>query len=541
MSVLPFLVVASVAGALSLVLRSVRPLSTGIALLGLLAMVATGSGISAGQPFVLGGMRLLGSDWVRLYALLGSLVGLGLVVVDVTALHEPDAPGVIVLGLGAAVLALSIAEPSVAVAAATAAGLIGILAAAPAGAPARAAAVGGRALRALAVAGALAIGGFAWLGRPLGDIVPPALLGIVYLAVASAVAIRFGAIPFHVSAARLADSAPGVALPLLLAWLPAAFAAVVVAWIERSLGPLGIPLPTERGLIAAIGAATVVLGLVAAWIQDDLEHVVGYTIVGAAGYVVVALAVLDPAVGEPTRTWLLSFAVASSALAGWVVAVHGGFGTRRLPELGGWIRRAPVLGISLALIGLATIGLPMMTGWSSRAAIAGLALPAPLSGLAIVAPLGALAVFGRILLLGVQPMGPAVRDGRGERPAWPRVVPAPQDRRRRRDPLGGAVAAVTRPMAVRQAAEAVRANVTPLASIAVLALAVVAVVVSAGGFGVRTAAGALPAEIGAGPSTAVGAGTSAAPAEPRETSEPVASGTMPELSFEPLPSEAVAP
>ena len=75
-----------------------------------------------------------------------------------------------------------------------------------------------------------------------------------------------------------------------MAWGPAAFAAVALVWIDQSVAPLVLPFDVERGLIAAVGAVSVVLGLLAAWIQDDLEHVVGYTIVADAGFVVLGLA-----------------------------------------------------------------------------------------------------------------------------------------------------------------------------------------------------------------------------------------------------------
>ena len=141
-----------------------------------------------------------------------------------------------------------------AVVAATAGGLAGVLVAAPIGAAARAAVVGTRELRALAVAGTLSILATAWLARPLGDLVSvPAVFGAAYLAFAAAVAIRFGAIPFHLWAARVADAAPGVALPLLMAWGPAAFAAVALVWIDQSVAPLVLPFDVERGLIAAVG------------------------------------------------------------------------------------------------------------------------------------------------------------------------------------------------------------------------------------------------------------------------------------------------
>jgi NADH:ubiquinone oxidoreductase subunit 2 (subunit N) len=344
MTVLPFLVFAAVAGIGSLVLRANRGWSTAIAVVGLIGMAAAAASMSPSATIDVGGTVLSGSAWLRLYALLGSVVALGLVAVDVAAMHEPDVPGVIVLGLGSAVLALALPDPRVAVLAATAGGLVGVLVAAPVGAAARSAFVGVRELRALAVAGALAIVATAWVARPLGDLaVEPAAFGLAYLAFGVAVAVRFGAIPFHLWAARVADAAPGIALPLLMAWGPAAFAAVALVWIDQSVAPLVLPLSTERALIASIGTVSLVLGLVAAWIQDDLEHVVGYSIVVDAGVVILGLAALDPAAWEPARTWLLVFVVGRSAFAAWVVAIHGGFGTRRLPELVGWVRRAPLL------------------------------------------------------------------------------------------------------------------------------------------------------------------------------------------------------
>ncbi len=357
-----------------------------------MAVLAASIGPSAGIR--IGGSVLMASEWLRLYALLGSVVGLLLVAVDASAVHEPDVPGILVLGLGASVLALALPDAGVAVLAATAGGLAGILVAAPVGAAARAAFVGVRELRALALAGALAIVATAWLARPLGDLIAaPAVFGLAYVAFAVAVAIRFGAIPFHLWAARVADAAPGVALPLLLAWSPAAFAAVALTWIDQSVAPLALDLGGERALIATIGAVSVVLGIIAAWIQDDLEHVVGYTIVADAGFVVLGLAAFDPAVWEPSRTWILVFVVGRSAFAAWAVAIHGGFGTRRLPELGGWARRAPILALALVVIAVASVGWPGLVAWQARAELSALSLPAWLAGLVAAAPVAAAAIY----------------------------------------------------------------------------------------------------------------------------------------------------
>ncbi len=525
MTVVPFLAVGGIAGTLSLLIRAHRGWSTVVALVGLVAMAGMAGAISPSSTITIGGSQLAGSDWLRLYAILGSVVGVLLVLVDVTAVHEPDVPGVIVLGLAAGVLALAAVDPGIAAIAATAGGLAGILVAAPVGAAARAAFVGTRELRALAVAGTLAIVATAWIARPLGALVNvPAVFGIAYLAFAMAVAIRFGAIPFHVWAARVADAAPGVALPLLMAWGPAAFAAVALVWIDQSVAPLILPLSSERAVIAAVGALSVVLGLIAALVQDDLEHVVGYTIVSDAGFVVLGLAVLDPAIWEPVRTWLLVFVVARSALAAWVVAVDGGFGTRRIPDLGGWARRTPVLAAGLVVIAVSTVGLPGIAVWDSRATIASLALPKPIAVLVTAAPLASLLVYGRILAAGVARRSPAVLDGRGERPGWPTSKPTRPMLGRgsverafeRLEHVGGGALDV-----VWTIPAAARWNRMPVASIVVLVLAGLAAAVAGGGLGVPAAARAVPAIVspgpgapgaeGPGPSSPSGPGASALP------------------------------
>jgi NADH:ubiquinone oxidoreductase subunit 2 (subunit N) len=535
-TVLPFLVVAAVAGTCSLILRGSRGWSTTIAIVGLLAMTWLAISLSPDAAIDIGGTILAGSAWLRLYAILASVVALGLIAVDVSAFHEPDAPGVIVIAIGAAVLALASPNAGVAVLAATAGGLAGVLVAAPLGAAARAAFVGARELRALAITGALAILASAWLARPPGDLATqPAVFGLAYLGFGAAVAVRFGAIPFHLWAARVADAAPGVALPLLMAWLPAAFAAVALVWIDQSVAPMALPLSTERALIAAIGTVSIVLGLVAALVQDDLEHVVGYSIVADAGVAVLGLAVLDPAGWEPARTWLLVFVVGRSAFAAWVLAIHGGFGTRRLPDLAGWARRAPVLAASLVAIAATSIAWPGFAAWQARSTLIDLALPRPIAVLVMIAPIAGIAIYGRILLVGVGQPDTAVRAGRGERPRWPASLP-----RRPMAGVGGLERGFERASHALSGTldvawllpTAVRTNRMPLAAVAVLLLSGLAFLVAGGGLGVREAARAVPQAAGAnaGPS---GPGPTAEPGPSEEPS--AAASPSPQASFAPVP------
>ena len=157
-------------------------------------------------------------------------------------------------GFGALGLALSIGDSIIALVAILAGALVGSLVTLTRPVTAGNVQVASREFRAIAVAGAMALVGMAWIARPLGALAEePTVFGLAYLAVALAAAIRFGEIPFHRWAARLSDSAPEIALPLLLAWAPAGFAVVALAWMDRSIAPLLLPLEVERAVVLAVG------------------------------------------------------------------------------------------------------------------------------------------------------------------------------------------------------------------------------------------------------------------------------------------------
>ena len=225
-----------------------------------------------------------------------------------------DAPAVTLAILAAGALTLGLADPRAAVLVATAGGSSACWYAAAVGGRAGAT-VGIRETRAVVVAGTLAIAATAWFGRDLSQLAAqPVVFGLAYLAFAVAVAMRFGAIPFHLWAARLTDAVPETALPILTALAPAALAIVALAWTDASVAPLLVDLWPFRLIVLAIAIASIVLAAVAAFVQDDLEHIVGYSIVGDAGVVMLALAALDPAAWAPARTWILVFVVARGAL-----------------------------------------------------------------------------------------------------------------------------------------------------------------------------------------------------------------------------------
>ena len=401
MSLLPFLAVTVGGAVVAFLLRGWERTSTVIGAAALVGATVAALGIRSGEALVIGEAGLATTEFLRLFLVLSAVLGLALAVIGAATTRHRDAATVTLGILATSALALSLPDARLAVVAATAGGAFGaLLTLGPAGARAGAT-VGIRVLRATVVAGTMAIAATAWMGRDLSELAAqPVVFGLAYLAVAMAVAIRFGAIPFHGWAARLTDTTPETTLPLVTASAPAAFAVVALAWADTSIAPLLVDLDTVRAVVLVVAIASIVLAAIAAWIQDDIEHVVGYSIIGDAGVVLLAVAALDPEAWAPARTWILAFVVARSAFAGWAAATRATFATGRLDELGGWALRAPVLAAVLASIVLATVGLPGLAAFEARATLVSLALDGPLAAVVLLATFSPLVYYGRLFAIG---------------------------------------------------------------------------------------------------------------------------------------------
>lgn len=521
MSLAAFLVIALGGAAATFAIRQWHRASivTGVAFV--LIAFATAMTIHAGDTVKVAETALVATDFTRLVAVLGSLAAVMLCLLALATGWQSGLPASALGTIGALTVALSAPEPTSAVLATVAAGFAGVLAIGTSPARDGDPPPIGRALRAVVVAGALGFVGVLLIDDPIGAFtIDPAVLGLAYIAATSAVAIRFAAIPFHLWAGRLADGAPGIAVPIVLAWTPAVLAVVMLAWTDSSISPLLAPLGVERAVIVGLGAITIILGAFAAWIQDDVEHVVAYSVAQDAGFVLLALGALDPVAWEPARTWVIILALTKTALSAWAVALRTSFGTRRLNDLAGWATGAPLLGIALAAIAVATVGWPGSAAWGARGALIRAAMTDPLGIVVTLGGLSTLLVYGRLLALGVAPPSGIVTGGARWRP---RLAPARSAGDRRRAPAHGEVAIATpSPRDPRPAPEPAGADVSlaararrltsrwsersseagrgslaielfdlnraPFAAAVVLVLAAIAVGGAAGGLGIPAAA-----------------------------------------------------
>jgi NADH:ubiquinone oxidoreductase subunit 2 (subunit N) len=439
--------------------------------------------LDRGEPTPFGGEVFVATAYIRLFLVLLTVASGVLTVVAWAASLTPALPGAMLTWFGAASLGLSVSDPVPAIVVLTAGAMVPTLAGLPFGTD-HAAGELRRVVRALAVSALIAClatavaglvgvlaeapvpGGAGSLGAD-GDGLRAGGLGLAFLGAATALGLRAGAVPVHRWVGRLTDSLTAPALPVILAWGPAAFAIVLLGWSKDALGPGANTdaLLVERLLVGAVGLASMVLGAAAAFLHDDLAHVVAYSLVSDAGVLLLAFASLDTAALAPARTWILVYVVVRTAFAGWAAAVMLAYGTRRVPALRGWARRSPLLAAGLVVVAVATVGLPGMAVFDARLRVIDLALPDPFNLLAWVGIVVSVGYFGRLLANGVRRPSAEVQQAVGVQPVWPGGRPS-------RD-LG-----VLR----GQLSTAIRLNFGPAAALAVLALAILGLAVAAGAF-----------------------------------------------------------
>ena len=136
-----------------------------------------------------------------------------------------------------------------------------------------------------------------------------AVFGLAFLGLGGVLAVRGGAVPFHVPAARLHRTAVPMSPALLLVWVPASLGILAVGWSSATSGLRSDWLTTAGLAVQVVAVATLVLGPLAALVHDEMDEIAAYSIVADAGFVLLAMAARTDAAAEPARLWLVVFAV----------------------------------------------------------------------------------------------------------------------------------------------------------------------------------------------------------------------------------------
>lgn len=487
MSVVLVVVVALAAGLATMLLAPTRPrASTSVGLLGAALVIAAAVRIHHEDALAIGGTVVVASDALRTVAVTWSGAALLLGLVDALTIASGVVVGPALVGLAGAVLALAIPDAGTGFGFIAVGAVVGVvIPTLRAGRPATAdQGPLARAFRIVVVASVAAVAAVAWGASGVGPLSVPhaarldpateSAIGLGLLLLVAAVVLRAGAIPAHVWAARFVESVPSTAVPTVLGWGSGAFALVGLAWANATVGSSGASIGVERALVAVIAVACVVFGGVAAWLHEDVEHVLGYSLVQDAGVALLAFAWLSPAALPAARDWVIAAAAVKAALAAWVATARWTFGAHRLRDLSGWAVRSPLLALAFGAILVAAVGVPGMAAFTARGALTAGAVPGPVGDAVLIAAFTPLLYLGRILVAGFGAPSAAVAAAPTARPELRLGRTTGWSRR-----WSIAVAAV----AARSVPALATANRVPLAAATVLVLALLGLSVAIGGVG----------------------------------------------------------
>jgi hypothetical protein len=398
-----FLAICALGAVASLALGSERWLGTGAALVGLGLAFLAALALGSAESVSVGGVILSGTSYSGTFLAIVAAATFGLTLV--TALSGGpvrSAPAALAV-LGGIGLALTAADAPVALAGAAIAAAAGATASVAVRTTGNAGDGGTAEARTLAVV----VGGFMFAGLALarpawaGD--DGAVLALGLLGLGTAVAVRGGAVPFHVTAARLGGRGASPTTALLTVWLPAGLGLVAVSWSAATFTNDSDWIGLVAVALRLVAVTTIVLGGIGAILHDRPAEIAVYSIVADSGFVLLALAARSDAAAAPTRDWLLVFVGAKTALVAWAAAMAGIYGESGLSGMRGWLRRAPLAGLALVAAAVAGIGWPGSMAFEARAKIVDLGLPDTFQLAGLLSILLAAAAWLRVLVIGALP------------------------------------------------------------------------------------------------------------------------------------------
>ncbi len=359
------------------------------------------------------GQTILQVDaYARLFLVAGSLTLLVSQVVGLAHGWQRELPLATLGALGLIGVALTVGTPAAAMLIVAAAGTFVVIASLERAISMPAVRAAASGFRLAAIAGFMGLVAMAMTGDDPIFVAPDVLAGAT-LMMAAAVAIRVGAIPLHAPVARLIERARTAALPLLAAWVPAAFAVVALGWTSTIVA-IGATTPVVL-VVVAFGVLTIALASTVVLIDDDLVRWLGYGVIADGGFVLLALAGNSVSTISAGLAWLVCFALARSIVACVLLGFQGAFDARRTRELEGWLRRTPVLGAALLGALVIGFGIPGTIPWQVRLELAEGALGQQLGVALVAVGLLPLVPIARLAWNGIRPIGDVVAAGKSER------------------------------------------------------------------------------------------------------------------------------
>lgn len=223
-------------------------------------------------------------------------------------------------------------------------------------------------------------------GIPLGAALALVVIGIAF---------KMGAVPAHAWMPDVADGSPAPVAAFLTA-APKVGAVIALAHLVHVV-PEGAS--GWRPLIAALAAATMTLGNLAALWQDNVRRLLGWSAVSQTGYALMAIVALGRSeTAIPALVYFLgAYVLANLAAFGVVIQLRGQADRSRYAMLA---RAHPWLAAALVTSFLSFVGIPPLAGFVGKLALFDAVIDAGYGWLAVLAVVNtviSLAYYARVL------------------------------------------------------------------------------------------------------------------------------------------------
>ncbi len=199
----------------------------------------------------------------------------------------------------------------------------------------------------------------------------PALL-IAMVFIAAGFGFKIASVPFQMWVPDVYEGAPTPVTAFLSVASKAAGFAVIIRVFSQAFGTPGW-LSLDWGLLFAIlGALSMTVGNLAAISQTNIKRMLGYSSIAQAGYIMVGLAAIglaapsDQFARSSVLFFLASYALTNLGAFIAIIAITNETKTDLIEDFAGMFKRAPLLGLGLALCLISLTGIPPTAGFLAK-------------------------------------------------------------------------------------------------------------------------------------------------------------------------------
>lgn len=192
---------------------------------------------------------------------------------------------------------------------------------------------------------------------------PPLLFLAGSLLVLSALGFKVAAVPFQVWVPDVYQGAPTpVAGFLSVASKAAGFAAL----LRILFGTLGALDGERRMLFLVFASLTLLYGNLGALVQKNMKRLLGFSSIGHAGFLLIALAASSPEGPEALLYYLIAYGITNLTAFLIVILVEKEKEEGSIDSFRGLSRRSPLLAAGMFLAFLSLAGVPPLAGFFSK-------------------------------------------------------------------------------------------------------------------------------------------------------------------------------